>query len=218
MTRAHSFEYADMFGDSVDLQTHWQEKPLLLGVLRDFASASSREIGVAMVRSRDEINAAAYNVLFVALDDEADPLAFMADSGFNSPVGRARAADVATYGLDGDGVFVIDAGEIVHAATPATAADFLAALDVVRAGAVAGSSPADNAGLIDEMRAALASFDPTTGLPPDPYALGPLVYRAMQVVSSPRPEDQALLPALAPLLQELGDRVERIVGPPGDDE
>lgn len=88
--------------------------PLTTAGLSGWASARRTTVSISPTLSSSP---------FVALADDADPLSFMADGGFNSPVGRARAANLAAYADDGDGVFVIDAGEIVHAATPATPVD-----------------------------------------------------------------------------------------------
>lgn len=223
---APSFRYSDMFGDPVDLSVESTERPLLLCLLRDFVSPSSLAIGASFVRPKDEINANAYAVLVLALDENADVMSFMADSGCNSPVGRvaleALPRDaypvVADDGRPREGVFVIDGGEIVFSKAPATPDDFVEALETIRAGVPAPAPAAPNT-ILDDLRAAIASFDPVTGLPPDPYALGPLLYRAMQTMASPRMEDEALLPDLGPLIEELTAKIERVVGPvEADDE
>jgi hypothetical protein len=217
---AKPFEYRDMFGDAVDLRADWEQRPLLLCLLRDFASKSSLAIGASLVRPNDEINANAFAVRVLSLEAGADAMSFMADSGCNSPVGsvalEAIPRDVYPVvdaeGRAREGVFVIDGGELVFAKAPATLDDFAEGLRIVRARVASPESAAPNT-ILDDLRAALRTFDEKTGLPSDPMIFGPLVYRAMQAMASPRPEDQALVAELAPLLEELSVKAERVVGP-----
>ncbi len=206
-----NFSYADMFGDSLEVESHFEEKPLLLALLLDFGSEHSGEVARLLTRTKEEINENRYGILALGLSPGTSPMDYMA-TGFNSPVGSAKAEDVAasSFGPPANAVFVVaPGGESLFKKTPATPADYLAALERIRAAVPAPLPPLDLGERLRSLITRVESHGPTAETV---SAIQSAMWETTKRISRPEEVDVARIPEYEALLSELATKLEAIVG------